>query len=262
MTQIRSNKRVLVWLLTGMFAFIFSAMTVQARAEGLAGAWFLEKYQLEGEDLPASGIMIFTEDHFAMVYSMIYQGRSGRGHGGTYTTDGDQVSFVIPWWPQHVAGKSEVMKDEMTAGARFEQEGDSLVLQFDGGSEQRFTRASAGDNASVSQSWLMTDYTSRAKTGPTSGMMLFSGDHFALLYTMRPAGKALDGRAHAGRYARDGSALELTVNWSLEVIDGEGSVDEGSSTRSATVQATDQTLSMDLGGGAVQTFRRAPDTKR
>lgn len=243
------------WALMALTLAFVSSSELRADDDVLSGAWLLDAYVLDGNTIPSTGIMIFAEGHFAMVYAMDHQGRSGRGHGGTYRTDGDEVTFAIPWWVQHVAGEPQVMKEEIEAKGRFEQEGDGLVIRFASGSEQRFTRA-PGDS-SVSESWLMTDYESRAKTGPTSGMMLLSGDHFALLYTMRPADASPDGRAHAGRYEKDGSSMDLMVEWSMQVIAGEGSVDEGSATRSTTVEASEQTMTLNLGGGAVQTFSRA-----
>lgn len=241
------------WMLVAMFLLV-ALPTVYA--DGLEGAWSLEGYEFDNKDVPVSGVMIFADDHFAVVYKMDLDGRSGRGHGGRYSLEGDEITFIIPWWVEHVAGKSQVMKDEVEAKGRVEQVGDSLVIYFASGSVQKLKELSSGDAGDLAGAWLMDSYESRAKTGPASGMMMFAGDSFTLMYTMEPDGEK-DGRAHAGTYQRDGGAMTLSVAWSMQVVGGEGSVDEGSSSRKTKVTVAGDSLAMDLGGGSVQKFHRA-----
>ena len=236
-------------------AFVLVA-TPAVQADSLEGAWALEGYEFDNKDVPVSGVMIFADDHFAMVYKMDLDGRSGRGHGGKYSLEGDEITYTIPWWVEHVAGKSQVMKDEVEAKGRVEVLGDLLVIRFASGSVQKLKRLTSGDAGDLAGAWLMDSYESRAKTGPTSGMMMFAGDSFTLTYTMKPEG-GKDGKAHAGTYERDGGAMTLSVAWSMQVVEGEGSVDEGSSSRKTKVTVAGDSLTVDLGGGAVQKFHRA-----
>ena len=244
-------KKILV--LVALFAL---AVSPAVYSEGLEGAWSLEGYEFDNKDVPASGLMIFAGDHFALVYKMDLDGTSGRGHGGKYSLEGNEITFVLPWWVEHVAGKSQVMKDKAEAKGRVEQVGDSLVIYFASGSEQKLKRLTSGDAGDLAGAWLMDGYESRAKTGPASGMMMFAGDHFTLFYTMTAEG-GKDGRAHAGTYQRDGGAMTLSVAWSMQVVGGEGSVDEDSSTRKTKVSVAGDSLTVDLGGGSVQKFHRA-----
>ena len=239
-----------------VFTVVLLASVSSVYADQLQGAWSLEGYEFENKDVPVSGVMIFADGHFAMGYAMDYEGRSGRGHGGTYSLEGNEITFVLPWWVEHVAGKSQVMKDKVEAKGRVEQVGDSLVIYFASGSTQKLKRLTSGDAGDLAGAWLMDSYESRAKTGPASGMMMFAGKNFTLFYTMTPEG-GKDGRAHAGTYQRDGGAMTLSVAWSMQVVGGEGSVDEGSSSRETKVTVAGDSLTVDLGGGSVQKFHRA-----
>jgi hypothetical protein len=241
----------------GMLVAVFLLVaTPTVYSDGLEGAWSLEGYEFDNKDVPVSGVMIFADGHFAVVYKMDYEGRSGRGHGGNYSLEGDEITYMIPWWVEHVAGKSQVMKDEVEAKGRVEVLGDLLVIRFASGSVQKLKKLTSGDAGDLAGAWLMDSYESRAKTGPTSGMMMFAGDSFTLTYTMKPEG-GKDGKAHAGTYERDGGAMTLSVAWSMQVVEGEGSVDEGSSSRKTKVTVAGDSLTVDLGGGAVQKFHRA-----
>jgi len=236
-------------------AFVLAA-TPAVQADGLEGAWSLEGYECQNKDVPVSGVMIFADGHFAMVYKMDFEGRSGRGHGGKYSLEGDEITYMIPWWVEHVGGESRVTKDEIEAEGRVERLGDLLVIRFASGSVQKLKRLTSGDAGDLAGAWLMDSYESRAKTGPTSGMMMFAGDSFTLVYTMKPEG-GKDGKAHAGTYERDGGSVTLSVAWSMQIVGGEGSVDEGSSSRKTKVTVAGDSLTVDLGGGAVQKFHRA-----
>ena len=239
-----------------VFAVVLFAASSSVYADQLEGAWSLEGYEFENNDVPVSGVMIFADGYFSTVFTMDHEGRSGRGHGGKYTLEGDEISFAIPWWTEHVAGKPQVMKDESHAKARVEVLGDLLVIHFASGSEQKLKRLTSGDAGDLAGAWLMDSYQSRAKTGPTSGMMIFAGDSFTLTYTMDAEG-GKDGRAHGGTYVRDGGAMTLNVAWSMQVVGAEGSVDEESSSRKTKVSVAGDSLTVDLGAGSVQKFHRA-----
>jgi hypothetical protein len=88
-------------------------------------------------------------------------------------------------------------------------------------------------------------------------MVLFQDGHFALVYTMKPE-CGLDGRAHAGAFERRGDAVTLAVSWDIHSIAGKATVAEKASTREARVTVAEDGLTLDLGRGSAQKFRRFP----
>ncbi|MGH9335239.1 MAG: hypothetical protein ACRD21_15995, partial [Vicinamibacteria bacterium] len=104
--------------------------------------------------------------------------------------------------------------------------------------------------------WLLESYEGSARTGPTTGMVLFRDGRFALLYTMKPEG-GLDGRAHAGTFARARDAVNLGVKWEVVSLSGEAVVAEKTYERETGVVIANDRLTLDYGKGASQTFRRA-----
>ena len=142
----------------GMLVAVFVlAITPPVQADGLEGAWSLEVYEFQKKDVPVSGIMIFADGHFSLVYKMDFEGLSGRSHGGKYSLDGDQITYTIPWWVEHVAGKSQVMEDEVEAKGRVEILGDRLVISFENGSIQRLKKLSSGDAGNLAGAWLVDE---------------------------------------------------------------------------------------------------------
>jgi hypothetical protein len=192
-----------------------------------------------------------------MVYSMEYQGRSARAHAGTYRLDGGQILFEIPWWVQRVPGEFQVRDRDASAKGAFEVSGESLTIRFEGGSVQVLERLPSTARDSLTGAWEMESYESSAKTGPATGMVLFQDGHFALVYTMKPE-CGLDGRAHAGAFERRGDAVTLAVSWDIHSIAGKATVAEKASTREARVTVAEDGLTLDLGRGSAQKFRRFP----
>ncbi|MDZ4729693.1 MAG: hypothetical protein SH820_07105 [Xanthomonadales bacterium] len=224
-------------------------------ADAIEGAWLLESYQLENESIPVNGIIIFAKGYFSTVYKMDYEGSSGRSHGGRYNLEGDEITYTIPWWVQNVAGTPEVMKNEILAKGRVELTGNQLIIRYASGSVHKFTKLTSGEAGELGGAWLMESYESPAKTGPASGMMIFSGDRFAMIYTMKTE-DGLDGRAHAGAFHRNGGAMSLSVDWSMQAVGGVGSVQEGSVARESKANVAGDLLILELGGDSVQKFRR------
>jgi hypothetical protein len=229
-----------------------------AFAGNIEGAWRLTEYEFQDKSVPASGVMIFADGYFAMVYKMDFEGESARAHGGTYNLTGDELSYTIPWWVEQVAGNPRVFDEEVLAKGQVEQFDDELVIRFASGSVQRFKKLSPKGTEELTGAWLMDHYESRAKTGPASGLILYAGNNFALIYTMEGAG-GKDGRAHAGTFQRNNGAMTLSVNWSLQVVGGVGSVDDTSSSRKTIATVTADSLVMELGGESVQNFHRVGD---
>jgi len=234
-------------------AVLLASPRLPAAAPSVAGAWRLDSYLLDGKDVPVSGTLIFTEDHFGMVYRMGASRDSGRGHGGTYRVEGDQIHFSIPFWLQHVDGASRVMAETSEAGSRFELEGNELTLRFENEAVQRFTRvpfaASPLDGA-----WNMVDYESGAKTGDAEGIALFEAGSFVLIYTMAAGAAAPDARAHAGGFEIEGDTLTLKVQSSIHCVGGSGRVELTPSPRAMGYRLESGALDLEFPSGARMKF--------
>ena len=228
----------------------------RAIAEDLDGSWQLVAYD-RGGDLDVSGLLVMADGHFAFVFDMELEGKSMRGHGGTYKVEGDRLVYTVPWWVEHVAGKNQVMAEERKALGRIERDGDSLTMNFDAGTVQRYKKNASVAADELTGAWFMESYEGGAKTGPTTGLLVFADRNFALIYTMEPSDDSMDGRAHAGPYERDGESLKLTLNWSLHVVGGETTIEEPGGVHELNVKVTGDTLRLEFAGGAFQTFRRA-----
>ncbi len=225
-------------------------------AEGLDGSWQLVAYDRRG-DLDVSGLLVMADGHFAFVFDMALEGKSMRGHGGTYDVEGDRLVYTVPWWVEHVAGKNQVMAEERKAPGRIERDGDSLTMNFDAGTVQKYKKNASVAADELTGAWFMESYEGGAKTGPTTGLLVFADRNFALIYTMKPSDDSIDGRAHAGPYEKDGESLKLTLNWSLHVVGGETTIEEPGGVHELNVKVTGDTLRLGFGEGASMTFRRA-----
>jgi hypothetical protein len=219
----------------------------------LDGAWRLEQYVLDGKDVRVSGTLIFTEDHFGMVYRMGASGDSGRGHGGTYRVQADQIHFSIPFWLQYVDGAPRVMAETSEAGSHFQVDGDELTLRFENDAIQRFTRVPMATSP-LDGAWKIADYESGAKTGKTEGVALFGAGSFVLIYTMATGSAAPDARAHAGGFQIEGDTLTLNVQSSIHCVGGSGRVELTPSPRAIGFRREAGKLDLDFASGARMTF--------
>lgn len=234
------------------------ASTEHASAAGsLTGAWQLQQYVLDGKDVPVSGTLIFSGDHFGMVYRMGASADSGRGHGGTYRVEKDRILFSIPYWLQHVEGTSRVMTESSEAIGRFEIEGEELRIRFENDALQRFKRAPSSMSR-VDGTWSMAGYESEAKTGDASGLALFESGSFVLIYTMATGSAAPDARAHAGGFAIEGDTLTLKVESSIHCVAGAGRVERTPSPRDVGFRLERGKLDLDFASGARMSFVEEP----
>lgn len=222
----------------------------------LDGAWNLQSYVFSGEEVPAAtGVMIFSGDRFGMIYAMGEGDRSVRAHAGSFKAEGNKLTYQIPWWVEHVDGTSRVLPDETTAGATYQISGDALTIRFDSGSVQQFKRSSSQSQDALSGAWILQDYEGGAKTGPSSGTMLFAGGHFVLIYTMRPEG-GLDGRGHGGTYRLQGTTLTLGVNLDLHYVGGQTMFSEESYERETTAEVAGDEYTLTFSPGNFMKFRK------
>ena len=231
----------------------------RALAGELDGSWELIAYDRRG-DLDVSGLMVMADGHFAFVFDMVLEDKSIRGHGGTYSIEGDRLVYTVPWWVEHVDGENQVMAEEKKAPGHIERDGDLLTQNFDVGTVQKYKKLASVASDELTGAWLMESYEGGAKTGPTTGLLVFADRNFALLYTMTPEGASegrKDGRAHAGPYEKDGESLKLTLDWSLHVVGGETTIEEPGGVHEINVKVTGDTLRFSFSEGNYMTFKRS-----
>ena len=109
----------------------------------------------------------------------------------------------------------------------------------------------------VRGAWSLERYTGGGSVGTATGQLILTDDRFSLIYTMTGADGALSGRAHAGSYRVAADALVLAVAWSLDHVNGKGSVAQKPSTRSPRLRLEGDRLTLTFENGAVQVYQRA-----
>ena len=109
---------------------------------------------------------------------------------------------------------------------------------------------------SLDGAWELTAYDSRASVGKASGLLTFASGRFSLIYTMEEPGGRTSGRAHAGRFRRDGEALALDVDWTMQYVDGKGQAQRGGNARrTVRLSRTNDRLTLTYDNGSVQHFQ-------
>ena len=123
-------------------ASIVAALTVGARADTLAGAWTMVKYEGPATHGAATGLLLFADGHFSLTYTMDEGGqRWGRAHAGTYDVNGERLTYHVGWSMEYVAGKASVAAKASDRETKFSLAGDTLTVTFSNGSVQTFKRA-------------------------------------------------------------------------------------------------------------------------
>jgi hypothetical protein len=82
---------------------IAGASSAPLRADALSGSWQLESYTGPASHGTASGLLVFADGQFSLVYTMD-EGRDrwGRAHAGRYAVDGDTLTYAVEWDIQYV----------------------------------------------------------------------------------------------------------------------------------------------------------------
>ena len=183
------------------------------------------------------------------------EAKSGRGHTGSYSTNGDILNFAIPWWVEYVSGKAMVAEKPIKARARFKVEENYLVITFEGGSVQKFKRVLPARRFSLTGGWELASYVGGGSIGPAKGQIFFGNNRFILIYTMVQKDSTLAGRAHAGKFQIEEDSLTLEVPWSLQYVSGKGSVSGRVGKREVLFSVEDETLNIKYDNGAIQKFK-------
>jgi hypothetical protein len=122
---------------------IVCALGLEAKADVPAGAWTMVKYEGAASHGTATGLLLLTDGHFSLTYTMDETGqRWGRAHAGTYSINGDRLTFHVGWSMEYVAGKPSVATNPTDRDTKFTVANDTLTIAFSNGSVQTFKRAS------------------------------------------------------------------------------------------------------------------------
>jgi len=121
---------------------IVSMAGMVSAADNLSGAWTMIKYEGPASHGAATGLLLFGNGHFSLVYTMDENGqRWGRSHAGTYDVKGDTVTYHVAWSMQYVSGQPSVAAKRSDRQAKFAVTGDTLTITFSNGSVQTFKRS-------------------------------------------------------------------------------------------------------------------------
>lgn len=129
---------------------------VAVEASRLEGAWTPELYVLrDGTELAVTGLIFFTEREWTVLFFVVDEDgrpRRGSGEGGTYTLEGERLTFVHHYHlsaGEPVGGLPEApLRMSVTSGAdatsepcRVEVGERTMTIYFPTGNEMRFRRA-------------------------------------------------------------------------------------------------------------------------
>jgi hypothetical protein len=114
-----------------------------AHAQSLQGAWRLVSFEGGGSMGPATGQMLFVDNHWTLLYTMDEKGqpKAGRAHGGTYQTSGQTLTLKVEWSMQNVTGKASATDRVSENVTQFTLQGDELTVRYKSGGVMRFKRA-------------------------------------------------------------------------------------------------------------------------
>lgn len=125
-----------------LVVLLVSMAGVAARADSLSGVWTMTKYEGPATHGSASGLLLFTDGHFSLTYTMDEGAqRWGRAHAGTYDISGDTLTYHVGWSMEYVSGRPSVAAKPADRETRFTLAGDTLTVTFSNGSVQTFKRA-------------------------------------------------------------------------------------------------------------------------
>jgi len=102
----------------------------------------MTKYEGPATHGSASGLLLFADRHFSLIYTMDEGGqRWGRAHAGTYDVSGDTLTYHVGWSMEYVSGRPSVAAKPADRETKFTLAADTLTVTFSNGSVQTFKRA-------------------------------------------------------------------------------------------------------------------------
>jgi hypothetical protein len=132
------------------------SVPVAALDPRVAGAWRTERYILrDGSQHPLDGLIFFTEKDWTVLFFVLdgeKEPQRGSGEGGTYTLDGEHLTFTHVY---HLSAGKQLGSlaasplrmeidhlDPSTEPCRVEIEGERMVIFFPSGNKIDFRRSS------------------------------------------------------------------------------------------------------------------------
>jgi len=109
--------------------------------ETLEGAWELVSYDTADGQPEVNGLQLMQDGHFSIAYEQTFPAGelSARSHAGTYRADGNQITYNVRWWVQHVVGEDAIISST-SVSPEFDYDGINLKLRFSNGNSQHWRR--------------------------------------------------------------------------------------------------------------------------
>lgn len=135
-------RHVLMRYAAAALALGLAAGAGAASQESLDGTWEMTHYEGPAAVGKGSGLLVFSEGRFSLVYTMDGSGgrKSGRAHAGRYRVDGQRLVLDVDWSLEQVSGKGSVAEKAFQVSPRLTRNGDTITLAFEGGGLQTFRR--------------------------------------------------------------------------------------------------------------------------
>jgi hypothetical protein len=227
-----------------LVASLLCMMAGMTQAGEIEGAWELVAYELNGRDVPVSGVAVFIDGEFGMIYSIGPGQRadSGRAHWGTYEIRDGRVEFDVRLWVQRTEESTGVVPGK-AVGADLEWGGAGLTLHLDGGSVQQLRSIKAEDDQLPAGIWKPEGTQARAA-------LVASDGRYVLL---RLDGAAREGTGYGGAVLTDGTAR---ADWAISVDGESGRVAVGRGLPILEFSKADGSVEFHDAGGNVLTFAK------
>lgn len=206
------------------------------QANELDGAWELTSYTLDGEDVDVSGIVVFSNGRFGMIYSMGTEPLNARAHAGVYEVLPQGLIFDVRLWIQHVEGSSGIIPGKKVR-TDLEWREDALIVHFEGGSRQELRPVEVEQAESASGGWKLASAGTNASADRMRGFFVAAENRFMLLRTDDETGA---GRAYGGTLASGGGILD--TEWKVSVDAAGGAVEAGEIPDDLRLELTGETL--------------------
>lgn len=126
----------------GLLVLALLAGAASASQDGLQGTWEMTHYEGPAAVGKGSGLLVFSEGRFSLVYTMDEPsgGKSGRAHAGRYQERDGRLMLDVDWSLEYVSGKGSVAGKPFQVSPKLTRKGDSITLAFEGGGLQTFRR--------------------------------------------------------------------------------------------------------------------------
>lgn len=225
-------------------------------AQDISGAWELRSYELNDVSQRVSGIVVFQDDAFAMLYAMKGVdniGLSARAHIGAYDLGEKRLTFDVRRWFQKVDGDAGFVRPKVVNPDVNIDDNDVLTLNFEGGSRQVLERIAVEDHSDYSGLWTLEAAESGTAATVSDGTMIIAGDRFIAILTDQENGK---GVAYAGRTNRTLGSID--VHLELRLNEGRGMVSlENSEPILQLVDTDKDSITLQETNGALLHFYRS-----